>query len=356
MATHFFNPGYEVSIGKQISHYTPSKLVQRLRVDLQTLPLYYANDNEKVYIQSALPSHLVHDKMTDDRNKVSQLIPWGWAPELCTLFPHLELPYTAKEMTFLASRARSIEAWHAIKNSAFFLPNFLPPKKLEATDEINGAHVVKEEFSSSGRGITIVHDTHDATAIIRQIQTKRRWFSIEPFYDISQEIGYEFHRNANGEISYLGRHTAITENGKYIGSRLETSDHTQYPTIPSEEDYINALQTALQTLPLNHYKGILGVDTALCLIGTQYAYTPCLEVNIRPTMGYVAIKLQESYLGKQQRGQFRILKKKDEDFRQILDQTPLYMRENLTTLPPGIYPLTPIMQDTYFVACLIVEE
>ncbi|MBR8702679.1 hypothetical protein IX332_000283 [Porphyromonas levii] len=350
MKVHYFNPGYEVTVEQGNSYYTPPRMVRRLRKDLQTLPLYYAQPHEGVYLSSPIPEELMCERFIVDHDCISEVLPWGWAPELKGLFPYFELPYSLEEMRLYSSRTLGIELWHAVYRQALSLFRFAPPREVTQEESVEqGKWVLKEDFSSSGRGIEFVTPEQDPNAIIaRRLgkQPGKRLF-IEPFYEIAEERGYEFWRTKVGEIIYLGCHRAMTEGGRYKGSYLGL------PTT-GDEAYIDALVAGLRELPLGDYTGVIGVDSALYCDGAKERFVPCLEVNVRPTMGYVALCIQRDWLSKGRRGRFMILSKGDALLQSLTSLKPLYLSDKNAGHTPGLYPLTPILEDTYFVACLQV--
>lgn len=350
MKVHYFNPGYEAAVEQGNSYYTPPRMVQYLRKDLQTLPLYYAEPNDGVYISSPIPKEMMSERLVVDREQVSDVLPWGWSPELRSIFPHLTLPYTLEQMKLLGSRSLGLKLWEGVYRNAPDLFRFAPPREVFLGDHVErGDWVLKEDFSSSGRGIEFVTAAQDPNTIIaRRLgrQPGKRLF-IEPFYHIDEERGYEFWRTEEGAIEYLGCHRPITESGRYKGSWL--GEHTT-----DDRAYIEPLIYGLSDLPLGSYSGVIGVDTALYRDGAIDRFVPCLEINVRPTMGYVAICLQRDWLSQGQCGRFIILPKESAHLQSLVTAKPLYLSGTKGVLPPGLYPLTPILGDTYFTACLEV--
>lgn len=351
MKVHYFNPGYEAAVEQGNFYYTAPRMVQSLRKDLQTLPIYYADKDEQVFIATQLPMELMCGRFFTDASLVTELSPWGWAPDLKATFPNLELPYSLDEMRRLGSRSLSLELWNRVYHHAPDLFRFAPPVEVFMGAHVEqGNWVLKEEFSSSGRGVEFITEEQDPNVIIqRRIgkQRGRRLF-LEPFYHIEEERGYEFWRTKEGSIKYLGCQRAITEHRRYGGSRLG-------PLPMDDQGYVDALLPALTQLPLGAYSGVIGVDTALYLNGGIVRFVPCLEVNVRPTMGYVAITLQRDWLFEGQRGTFLILTKGDAQLQSLVTTQPLYLSDNMEGLSPGLYLLTPLLKDSYFVACLKVD-
>ncbi|OFO52379.1 hypothetical protein HMPREF3027_06565 [Porphyromonas sp. HMSC077F02] len=351
MVVHFFNPGYEASILRGVEHYTPPKMVRRLREDLQTLPIYYAGDEDKVLVTRRLPEELRHSRLTAHLPVGAELKPWGWGPELRGLFPSIELPYSSAVMAYFASRERGVELWHKVYKASPKSFRDAPPRKVVPPLALSpGRWVLKEDFTSSGRGIEMLDSSNvDITEVLQTkwVQTPPRSLFIEPYYEIVYELGFEYQRK-NGAVAYLGYHRAITHKAQYIGSYLGEA------SLGVDIDaYAEWVRQSLQEMELYDYEGIIGVDTALYhWEDGSLHFVPCLEVNIRPTMGFVALSLAQRYLGNRG-GRFVIARRDDPIIRRLTDSKPLYLYDD-STLVEGVYLLTPILDNTYFVAILEV--
>ena len=178
MVVHFFNPGYEASILRGVEHYTPPKMVRRLREDLQVLPIYYAGDEDKVLVTRRLPEELRHSRLTAHLPVGAELKPWGWGPELRGLFPSIELPYSSAEMAYFASRERGVELWHKVYKASPKSFRDAPPRKVVPPLALSpGRWVLKEDFTSSGRGIEMLDSSsEDITEVLQAkwVQTPSR--------------------------------------------------------------------------------------------------------------------------------------------------------------------------------------
>lgn len=349
MRIHYFNPGYESSVEQGNCYYTPPRMVQQLRRDLQLLPIYYAKADEAIFLSSSVPSSLLPNRyVTYTNTDVIDIEPWGWAPELVSKFPNAHIPFCQSTLSEMYSRQMGVLLWHKVYECAPSLFINTPPREILCNDSIaRGRWVLKEDYSSSGRGVEFITSEQDVDAIVarRFGRHPRKRLYIEPYYDIKEERGFEFWRSDSGEITYIGEHHAITDHGRYIGSQLGES-------VTADTKYIEAITCGVKDLPLGTYSGVIGVDSALYVDNGVERWTPCLEVNIRPTMGYLAICLQRDYLRYGQRGIFRIVTKDAEKLKSLRSPLPLYLNNQEKPLSPRLYLLTPILPETHFVACL----
>ncbi|MDN4753237.1 hypothetical protein QYZ87_01620 [Porphyromonadaceae bacterium W3.11] len=372
MKVHFFNPGYEASVGLGSHHYTPTKSVQTFRHDLSTLPLYYKKVEDKVYVTNkTLDSSLDHPDILTSIAEEAELVPWGWAPELIGLFGKDKVPYSQDEMRHITSRRLSVDLWRLIKReSPELFSSFVPPRLVTSFIESNDIEtlkenkwVLKDDFSSSGRGIHFIHSTEQLQDfILKQKTNKKATLYIEPYYNKIEDRGYEFYRNANGTISYLGPSSFVTAKGKYQGNVIQSrtkleEQFSSVPTIPSHDQYINMLMAALSQLPLGHYEGYLGIDTLVFMDNDGHLkIAPCLEINCRPTMGHLALSLGDHWLMEGFSGEYTILHLPSVGHMPPLASPhPLYTFSKRPT-EPGNYTLTPIQENTKFMALIKIFE
>lgn len=361
----FFNPGYEATLARGIEHYTPSKSVRQFREDCATLPLYLP-DVQYTFIQTPEPVVLSRSGNTSTLKTANiQLCPWGWAPELRGLFPTCDIPYTTAEMCHWGSRLRSIELWLHVHqlSPASFEPRLQAPmvvtKENLPLDTTGSMWVVKSEFSSSGRGILFAENTTKALqAVIKKSGKSNDGCTIiEPWLQHVSDRGYEFRRSADGTITYLGGSDFHTHNGRYVGNRLISPQQlerewTDEPTTPSHAEYVKLLTQALNFMNLGRYCGLLGVDT-IVYRGTdgKLYLSPCIELNIRPTMGHIALELSRKYIGTNT-GTFTI--GYTSMLPKIITETPLYLSDHQPQ-SSGTYLLTPVSAHSRFVALLHID-
>lgn len=370
MKVHFFNPGYEASVGLGNHHYTPTRPVQHFRHDLSTLPLYLKDEGDKVYVKNKIsnPSH-THPDIVNKITHEMELTPWGWAPELIGLFGKEKVPYSEDEMRHFTSRRLSLELWDLIQaQSPNIFSSFIAPQILYSPRDINpkileeSQWVLKDEFSSSGRGVHFIHDSAQLLEFIekRKSNNKTALF-LEPFYDKVEDRGYEFYRHQSGEIKYLGPSHFLTEDGHYkcnaIQSHLELEElFRNRLTTPSHDMYINILSVALSQLNLGQYEGYLGIDTLVFRDRKGIErIVPCIEINCRPTMGHIALSLSK-WLMLDFSGEFSILHLPSAGHMSSLASPhPLYTFSEKPN-KPGQYLLTPMMENSKFVALIRIFE
>ena len=127
---------------------------------------------------------------------------------------------------------------------------------------------------------------------------------VEPLYNKVKDFGMEFRRCADGSVKYLGLSLFHTLNGAYTGNLLATENvkremMSKYISLDLLDEVTSRLERELTVLfsslpsekPLRSIN--LGVDM---MIVTKddcdgFLLHPCVEINLRRTMGHVALAL-----------------------------------------------------------------
>lgn len=363
--THFFNPGYESSVALGDKSYTPSGMVQMMRRDLWELPYYYADEGDIVLCPYDLPS--------PQELSESELCPWGWAPELRYGRLSALVPYSYDEMKLWSSRHNTylllselIRLYPDIYSEEI-LPQVIESSSTSLMIDPAKQYVLKEEFSSSGRGVVFVKGT-EVSELIRRRQNKSlsKRLYLEPLHKKISDRGYEFLRQKNGEIIYIGPSDFCTTEGRYTGNRVDLPEviHKRWrdtPTSIDHDTYVMHLIHALEALPLGRYHGAIGIDTIVYEADGKLHLHPCIEINVRPTMGWLALALGEHYLTDSTTGTFELIHFPSPEtlHKELLptltSATPLYhSAPKGFLLTPGKYILTTLTPDTRFAAVLTI--
>ena len=117
----------------------------------------------------------------------------------------------------------------------------------------------------------------------------------------------EFESDGRGNVRYLGLSLFHTQNGAYTGNILATEEEKRDMIkryLP--DDLLVSVQQKiceyLVTLYQGRYAGPFGVDMMIVrdddhlqssMFNVQYLLNPCVEINLRRTMGHVALELSK---------------------------------------------------------------
>lgn len=343
MTLHIFNPDHDLVLAAGNDHFTPPKAARDLYADLGFLPALWAKTGDLVLAADAEVAYerLRHIKgrtkgvQLVNRNTLQRALasgtitsnqldiaPWGWDKNVKELLAGIGVSED------VLPSDRWLEDVRTISSRQWMSQNILPelvsrlnnlyPSKFIGTSFVvqtmaqlhtllqeNALVVVKAPWSSSGRGIRYIEDKPDPSTEGWCANTieKQGCITFEPYYNKIRDFGMEFNANADGSIDYLGLSIFKTSKRTYTGSLLATEGTkleylSQYIDISMLKAVAETITTMLSALLLNKYVGPLGIDMMLVKQeGTNnLAIHPCVEINLRRTMGHVALALSPSPL------------------------------------------------------------
>ena len=175
--------------------------------------------------------------------------------------------------------------------------------------------IMKAPWSSSGRGLRFL--STDRTPLSQQAGWLRNMLQaqgsvmVEPLYNKVKDFGMEFMSDGRGRVSYLGLSLFHTENGAYTGNILATEQAklemlTRYIPEALLREVQERICRELGRVFDGKYQGPFGVD--MMVVGKEapllpspldgsgaeaktFLLHPCVEINLRRTMGHVALAL-----------------------------------------------------------------
>ena len=336
MKLHLFNPEHDLALAAHVKRFTAPHVARQLRGDLGFLPALWAEDGDIVLVDDVdmalrCVRHLkkyVSDVlfMTADDLKLMakqdvglralMVSPWGWdsavAEQLMKLGIEGMIP--PKEML---EQLRQI-------SSRQWASTHLLPKLLQIDNRLCGESyyvtdlsscsllhsrpcVLKSPWSCSGRGIRYVMNEvqwkrNESWA--RKVIGQQGGIMVEPYYNKVKDFGMEFEAFADGRVVYQGLSLFNTINGAYTGSIVAT----EQAKTELLEKFVNAdllrliSETICETMAdalQGYYTGPFGVD--MMVVGLEengerrgeraFLLHPCVELNLRRTMGHVALSL-----------------------------------------------------------------
>lgn len=112
----------------------------------------------------------------------------------------------------------------------------------------------------------------------------------------------EFESDGQGSVRYLGLSLFHTENGAYTGNVLASEEEKRemIKRYISEELLVAVREkicSSLGALYKGRYAGPFGVDMMVVRgeANVPFLLNPCVEINLRRTMGHVALGLASHY-------------------------------------------------------------
>lgn len=312
------------------SYNAPAWTLQ-FRHDLELLPAYVAEPGSLILVQDATASQQWINEQGLDVEAIDAkhlrtlrdvaIKPWGWSMPLCkelahagvheSLLPTREQMVTARN---LAHRRTSIAVHEAIRQECGreFSPIPVEIDNPGAVQEWSMQHpgcFIKTPWSGSGRGIYRAIDTGTQQferwchgAIARQGSVL-----CEVALDKVMDMALEF-SCSEGACEFVGYSVFKSDGQNQYGGGIVASIEQLHDIIahhyPAIDEMTEAMRRVVERLIAPHYSGYLGVDMLLYRDGDMVEIDPCIEVNLRCTMGLVTSVLGERH-GK--RGTFAIV-------------------------------------------------
>ncbi len=327
---HLFNPENDVALGYWRRSFTLSPLVRSLHADGAALPVWYASPDDYVYCPKACDfaewskemSCLFGLKVNLSDSLPSGLdgAPWGWSLDAArqmsvvgAIVPDEESLLKIRE---LSHRRLTVAVMSRLR---VMLPFELPEIPVEAKsvaevrrqfEKWGGKMYVKEPWSSSGRGV-IYLDRLSESDELRIANIIRRQGSVMCEFAVSKrrDFAMEF-RSLGGRVEWVAYSLFFNGHGTSYCGNLLAPDSEIESILASEGvdlDKLNALKETLLAiftdLVAPYYEGCFGVDM---MVAEDGMIVPCVEVNLRMTMGMVAAIWRDRYLSPDSRGRYYV--------------------------------------------------
>jgi len=331
-----FNPEHDIALASNLANFTAPHAGRQLRADLGFLPALWAEEGDKVlvdHVESAekafrrvahrlrilgcrdLP--VVNERFTSAKlsvysDQMTDVLPWGW---------NLALRASLKRAGIAPALMPSEEQIAHIRQLSHrrTASQLLPLLQMDGTvgesfecttaDEVEtllaryGQVVMKAPWSSSGRGLRFLSTERTPFQMqagwFRNVVAQQGSVMVEPLYNKVRDFGMEFCADDSG-IHYLGLSLFHTVNGAYEGNILATEMAKR--EIISRYIPVCLLDSVKQkitsSLDLGDYRGPFGIDMMIVREdGTEKPEEgncllhPCVEINLRRTMGHVALAI-----------------------------------------------------------------
>lgn len=322
MTLHLYTPYHEDALAAGTAGYNPGRAARLQMARRWALPALWAAEGDVVlrpdeaensgaafacpgvkWVSPADLRHLHPDAVS----------PWGWDTRTAVwlrragideqLLPNANRMNALRE---LSSRRTTIQLLPRLRR---LLPDTVGEARwCESEDAVWkavrdwGAAMLKAPWSCSGRGVfplTSEADERDRTRL-RHLLQKQGAVEAEPIYDRRIDFAMEF-LAAGGRVNYRGLSVFRTvRTGEYAGNWIAAEARLQ-SLLPANVQAMlprlrQVLCTELAALIGGIYEGPLGVDMMVTADATGgHHLHPCIEVNLRPTMGYAAVAAYERF-------------------------------------------------------------
>jgi len=250
------------------------------------------------------------------------------------------------------------------------------PRFCSSTEEIRdfiteypSPYILKTPYSCSGRGLYRLQ-TRDidlqASRWIEGAFKKQGIISIECALDKVCDFAMEFESCGNGNISFKGLAVFHTlSKGAYgsnlLGSQAVLEKHlSAFISISLLRTIQDTITPILAEVLGFDYKGLLGVDMLVYhRKDNTYAIHPLIEINLRNTMGHVALQLSNRLIHPLSQGHLIITYNKDKNktcnlHLQMKEKYPLQLSGS--KIQSGYLSLCPVLPETQYLAYILVEN
>lgn len=387
---YIFNPQNDLALAMGGINYVAPPFALQMAHDLAVLPAFLAEPGSLLVTDSDLNAEWLEHLNVDfglDIHAISRselrhltnyrIVPWGWSLDLrrrlikCGVarenLPSKDYVYHLRGLSH-----RRISILIHLRLKELLGKQLCPmPMELAYIDDVLGfvrQHrncYVKTPWSSSGRGIYHTIDgvspeleqwcrgalKRQGSLLCEQALSKTMDFAVEFYCENGRTTvrGYSiFATDSHSQYDY-----GIVAEEKQLKSQITAS-------YPDFDDVVAALTQTLDEMVAPHYTGWLGVD--MLLFNAQFpqqihthgaGINPCVELNLRPTMGAITSVIGNALIGIGTTATFRI-----EQRAETCDpwpHTPDAVVEN-KHLTAGAMLLTPPNPDAHYRAVIDCQE
>lgn len=324
---YLFNPQNDLALATGGINYVAPPFAVQMSTDLALIPAFIAPAGSLVITDSDLDQqwleHLnsilgldVHAVGRSELRSLTnyRVMPWGWCLDIrrrllkwgasSDSVPSKDEVYHLRGL----SHRRLTILIHLYLRELMGVELSPLPVELAVTEEVmefvarHRECFIKTPWSSSGRGIyhTVAGTTFELEQWCRGALKRQGSLLCEVALDKMMDLGVEFY-SERGSITHRGLSIFTTDSHcQYSYGTVASSEDLRQrikSLYPQFDDVVKALGGVLERLVAPHYAGWLGVDMLLYKKddGTV-GIDPCVEMNLRPTMGAVASALGDTVL------------------------------------------------------------
>lgn len=331
MRLHVFNPENDLALACFSPHFIPPRSARLMARDLAALPAWWAGPGDAVrasvrdgeWLRAGLQGSLLPALEWAEgacSSAVSVVEPWGWSPLLWEQVHGAGVAAgVLPDATALrrirdgSCRSRAVELLAVLRSPDDKFGRewgrWLCGESFYCTDEDAVARLLarfpdtllKAPWSGSGKGLRLGRGgwVPPLTGWCRRVLREQGGVVVEPIYNKVYDLAMEFYSDGQGRVDYRGLSRFVTTpRGTYVGNRVAPeAEHARWLAsfLPAGlwQALRDELAARLSRMVGSDYRGPLGVDMMLCRPENDggLCLHPCVEINLRRTMGQVAADL-----------------------------------------------------------------
>ena len=386
---YIFNPQHDLALANYSPYYHAPKSAITFAHDLALLPLWYSSTHADIVAETPDLNWLdeqkkhfnqsvyIHTKNTTEYKHVHT---WGWDPEVRYTLLQLGVSPTCLPSNDALNKIKELSHRQLAAEGMFYLRNAIktiefpePAMRFNTLDTIieftqkYPEIVLKAPYSGSGKGLYWNKGplTESLAGWCKRTIAKQGCVMGEEALQKIQDFAMEFHSDEHGHIVFSGYSLFQTDDAGIYKSNMLLSDEAieceleRYIPINTLQIIQNHLIDFFETNIAGHYQGYFGVDMFIYKqVDGTFAINPCVEINMRMTMGMVARLFYDHFVANGKQGTFTIEHGLTEGElltkHQILtNQYPLIIKD--AKIEAGYLSLCPINEKTFYSASVIIN-
>jgi len=329
---YFFNPDHDLALAHSDKRYDALQSATKFASDCAALPLWYALNGSSVYAPNAIEwakemnqifPQLRNVKITSSLENAECLSPWGWNVHLCKMVKqnnvrNLPTEEYLKDVRRLSHRRFAVDCLRFLREKmSVRLPQL--PNECFSLNEVNdclkcgGNYIFKAPWSGSGKGLFRVSGDAQPSfsGWAKNVILQQGSVMAEQYYKRVADFAMEF-LSGDNKVSFAGYSLFnTTERCAYSENELLENEaiEQRLSKFISKEVLEQTKHLLLQFFEQNvapFYKGYFGVDMFVYEQDGQFFLHPCVEINMRMTMGIVSRIFYDRFVEQGKFGFFRV--------------------------------------------------
>lgn len=297
-----FNPEHDYALAHGGSHYMAPASVRKIACSMETLPEIWCAQGDAILMNSS--NRIVPQVSPKD---ITEVEPWGWDKAIRQRLLELGVKECVLPRNSFLENLRNLSHRRISISCNEFLNSTAVPKEFTDVGEAmsffedNPGCFFKLPWSSGGRGVVATHELNYsqtrewvAGAISRQSSVMAEFGVHNRILDFAS-----LWNTVDGVANFEGWSVSLSDGrGKYNGNLygpqtlmrkyiLNVSGESRQDLLERDlNKYLTLQKDFIQTHIAPLYNGKIGIDMMIDANGIVY---PCVEINIRRTMGHVAM-------------------------------------------------------------------
>lgn len=300
-----FNPEHDYALADAHRHYFPPAGILRLGRRFQYITALSALEGDLCVLSGEVYDAYTLLPVSRDKalKTVEEICPWGWDHAIKSSLQKLgfspSLMPTDKELDCIRSIShRSI----SIVCNRYLGSPYIPLQHFSLNEALayHDAHpecCFKAPWSSSGRGVMFCKDLalHAVSEWLHGVIKKQGSVMSETVADRALDFA-SLWTISDSKVSFRGYSVSTTDprgryRGNLYGKQESLVSHIKSALPEFDEIIIERQKKFLSEKVAPYYNGRIGIDM---IADTAGQVRPCIEINLRNTMGHVAMDLQEA--------------------------------------------------------------